>query len=40
MKPNQQFAQMLQQGAFGAAGEKIVIEDFLEGEEASFIAMG
>ncbi len=31
--------QMLQQGAFGAAGEKIVIEDFLEGEEASFIAM-
>lgn len=31
--------QMLQQGAFGAAGKKIVIEDFLEGEEASFIAM-
>ncbi len=31
--------QMLQQGAFGAAGEKIVVEDFLEGEEASFIAM-
>jgi phosphoribosylamine--glycine ligase len=31
--------QMLQQGTFGTAGEKIVIEDFLEGEEASFIAM-
>lgn len=31
--------QMLQHGAFGAAGKKIVIEDFLEGEEASFIAM-
>lgn len=30
---------MLQQGAFGAAGEKVVIEEFLEGEEASFIAM-
>ena len=29
----------LQQGAFGAAGEKVVIEEFLEGEEASFIAM-
>jgi len=26
-------------GAFGAAGDTIVIEDFLEGEEASFIVM-
>ena len=26
-------------GRFGAAGDKVVIEEFLEGEEASFIAM-
>ena len=25
--------------AFGSAGNKVVIEDFLEGEEASFIAV-
>ena len=30
---------MLQEGAFGAAGARIVIEEFLSGEEASFIAM-
>ena len=30
---------MLNQGAFGDAGRKIVIEDYLEGEEASFIVI-
>jgi phosphoribosylamine--glycine ligase len=30
---------MLEGGAFGAAGAKIVVEQFLEGEEASFIAI-
>jgi phosphoribosylamine---glycine ligase len=30
---------MLDQGAFGSAGASIVIEQFLQGEEASFIAM-
>jgi len=30
---------VLRQGAFGAAGAKVVIEDFLRGEEASFIAV-
>ncbi|MDX1431396.1 MAG: phosphoribosylamine--glycine ligase [Gammaproteobacteria bacterium] len=30
---------MLSQRRFGAAGERVVIEDFLEGEEASFIAI-
>jgi phosphoribosylamine--glycine ligase len=30
---------MLTQGAFGAAGAKVVVEDFLTGEEASFIAV-
>ena len=30
---------MLQQGAFGEAGSKVVIEEFLAGEEASFIAI-
>ena len=30
---------MLSQGAFGDAGHRIVIEEFLEGEEASFIVM-
>lgn len=30
---------MLQAHAFGAAGARVVIEDFLEGEEASFICM-
>jgi phosphoribosylamine--glycine ligase len=32
-------ARMLEQKQFGAAGAKIVIEDFLAGEEASFIAL-
>jgi phosphoribosylamine--glycine ligase len=31
--------EILQHGLFGAAGATVVIEDFLEGEEASFIAM-
>ncbi|MEQ8660359.1 MAG: phosphoribosylamine--glycine ligase, partial [Gammaproteobacteria bacterium] len=30
---------MLGEGAFGAAGARVVIEDFLAGEEASFICM-
>jgi phosphoribosylamine--glycine ligase len=30
---------MLASNAFGAAGHRVVIEDFLDGEEASFIAM-
>lgn len=30
---------MLGEGAFGAAGARVVIEDFLDGEEASFICM-
>ena len=30
---------MLSGEAFGAAGRRVVVEDFLEGEEASFIAM-
>ena len=29
----------LRGGAFGAAGERVVVEDFLEGEEASFICL-
>ena len=32
-------AEMLSNGAFGAAGHRVVVEDFLEGEEASFIAI-
>ncbi len=31
--------EMLADRRFGAAGERVVIEDYLEGEEASFIAM-
>src|SRR5213075_1557766 len=32
-------ARMLEQRQLGAAGAKVVIEDFLAGEEASFIAL-
>jgi len=32
-------ASMLEGGAFGDAGRRVVIEDFLEGEEASFICL-
>jgi len=32
-------AQAMFEGQFGAAGDKVVIEEFLEGEEASFIAV-
>ena len=31
--------EMMFAGGFGAAGERVVIEDFLEGEEASFFAL-
>jgi phosphoribosylamine--glycine ligase len=31
--------QMLAENKFGAAGQRVVVEDFLEGEEASFIAI-
>lgn len=30
---------MLDEGAFGDAGRRVLVEDFLEGEEASFIAL-
>ncbi|PWG74554.1 phosphoribosylamine--glycine ligase, partial [Enterococcus hirae] len=30
---------MLSGGAFGQAGERVVIEEFLDGEEASFICL-
>jgi phosphoribosylamine--glycine ligase len=35
----QALERILQHGLFGAAGSKVVIEDFLRGEEASFIAL-
>ena len=31
--------EMLEAGAFGEAGRRVLVEDFLEGEEASFIAL-
>ncbi|GBE46961.1 phosphoribosylamine--glycine ligase [bacterium BMS3Bbin12] len=30
---------MLEEGAFGAAGRRVVVEEFLEGEEASFMCL-
>ncbi len=30
---------MLSEGAFGAAGQRVVVEEFLQGEEASFICL-
>jgi phosphoribosylamine--glycine ligase len=35
----QAIADALERGVFGEAGARIVIEDFLEGEEASFLAL-
>jgi len=35
----QTLERILRQGLFGAAGAKVVVEDFLTGEEASFIAI-
>ena len=35
----QAIATMLEDNAFGHAGSRVVVEEFLEGEEASFIAM-
>lgn len=31
--------EMLQEGRFGAAGERVVVEEFLQGEEVSFICL-
>jgi len=39
LEAEQTLDRILQQGLFGAAGAKVVIEDFLRGEEASFIAV-
>jgi phosphoribosylamine--glycine ligase len=36
---NAALERMLRGGAFGLAGERVVIEEFLEGEEASFICL-
>lgn len=36
---DQALEQILDEGVFGAAGASVVIEEFLEGEEASFIAI-
>lgn len=36
---NQALEQILDEGVFGAAGASVVIEEFLQGEEASFIAI-
>ena len=36
---HQAIENMLEKGAFGSAGTEIVIEEFLEGEEASFFAL-
>jgi phosphoribosylamine--glycine ligase len=39
VEAEQALERILRQGVFGAAGSKVVIEDFLRGEEASFIAI-
>lgn len=36
---DQAIASMLEQGVFGEAGRRVVVEEFLVGEEASFIAL-
>jgi phosphoribosylamine--glycine ligase len=36
---DQSIASMLEQGVFGEAGRRVVVEEFLVGEEASFIAL-
>jgi len=35
----QALSSMMEEGAFGAAGEEVVVEDFMEGEEASLFAL-
>jgi phosphoribosylamine--glycine ligase len=39
VEAEQALERMLEQRQFGAAGTKVVVEDFMQGEEASFIAL-